>query len=719
MKKNLILLAFFAVVLFVISCSDNFGSDGVDFYRVSFDVRGGVENFETKIVKSGENIILPTSVREGFNFDGWFSNALEGQKLGDGGDKYTITQRITLFAQWTIKTYNIIWNINGGSPSPTQTTIQHGGNISAPVAMTRNGFAFGGWYRDSDFNTAAEFPIENITSDARFYARWIEIFTVNFNANGGIVNLLSQPVNSGTSITLPIPTRDGFVFNGWFTAMTGGTEVNSPFTVNANTTLFARWTIQNYTITFNSQGGSNVSPITRAVGSSITLPSPTRNGFTFDGWFTEASDGTRIASPHTITEDITVFAQWTAIPTFTITFNSQGGAEHAPITREVNTNINLPNPTRAGFTFNGWFTEASGETRIFSPHTITENITLFAQWTAIPTFTITFNSQGGTEYSPITREVNTRITLPNPTRDGYTFMGWYSIETGGIRYGGGTDNFTITEDLIMFAQWAKNFTITFNSQEGSNVASITRAENTSITLSNSTRSGFTFNGWFTEASGGTRVSSPHTIIENITLFAQWTINFTITFNSQGGTNAGSITRASGTQITLPTPTRSGHILSGWFSTPSGGTRFGSGGSFYTVNGDITMFAQWNPERDSRLVNATGEAWVQSGTIEPISGSISNWAQGFVFFADGRFLQIAFNRSAGGWVIRSSGSWRTFNNQIILSAQLNGGYFGGDVVNYRWISANVVELQDVDQTIPLWARTWNHTRIKIPGVIFEQ
>ena len=178
-----------------------------------------------------------------------------------------------------------------------------------------------------------------------------------------------------------------------------------------NITVKAQWEINQYTIAFDTNGGSEITPITQDYGTKITAPdNPTRKGYTFKGWDKEI--------PETMpAENITVKAQW-KINQYTITFDINGGSEIAPITQDYGTEITAPDkPTRKGYTFKGWDKEI--------PETMpAENITVKAQW-EINQYTIAFDTNGGSEIAPITQDYGTEITAPdNPTRKGYTFKGW-------------------------------------------------------------------------------------------------------------------------------------------------------------------------------------------------------------------------------------------------------------------------------------------------------
>ena len=209
--------------------------------------------------------------------------------------------------------------------------------------------------------------------------------TITFNPNGGSVTETTRNVENGNPIgTLPVPTRNGYRFDGWFTLAEGGDEISASTVATSSTTYFAHWT-RIYNITFNPNEGT-VAESTRevVVGEEVgTLPIPTRNGYRFDGWFTLAEGGDEISASTVPTADVTYFAHWTQI--HTITFNPNGG-KVADSTRtviageEVGT---LPVPTRNGYRFDGWFTLAEGGDEISASTIPTEDTTYFAHWSKI------------------------------------------------------------------------------------------------------------------------------------------------------------------------------------------------------------------------------------------------------------------------------------------------------------------------------------------------
>ena len=222
-----------------------------------------------------------------------------------------------------------------------------------------------------------------------------------------------KPHNNILTLRGALFTRVGYTQVGWST-VDGGEKVydfKDIYTKNEALTLYPVWNTNKYTIAFDTNGGSEIAPITQDYGTEITAPdNPTRKGYTFKGWDK--------AIPETMpAENITVKAQW-EINQYTITFDTNGGSEIAPITQDYGTEITAPDkPTRKGYTFKGWDKEI--------PETMpAENITVKAQW-KINQYTITFDTNGGSDIAPITQDYGTEITAPdNPTRKGYTFKGW-------------------------------------------------------------------------------------------------------------------------------------------------------------------------------------------------------------------------------------------------------------------------------------------------------
>ena len=432
----------------------------------------------------------------------------------------------------------------GNSSEDIQIIVKNGESFTAPSAegLPRpDGISEDAQLYWSDENGNCYKPGDTVPADVSMLSITGDYEVIylpgTYGAGSAVTDM--KPHNNILTLRGALFTRVGYTQVGWST-VDGGEKVydfKDIYTKNEALTLYPVWNTNKYTITFDTNGGSEIAPITQDYGTEITAPdNPTRKGYTFKGWDKEI--------PETMpAENMTVKAQW-EINQYTITFDTNGGSEIAPITQDYGTEITAPdNPTRKGYTFKGWDKEI--------PETMpAENMTVKAQW-EINQYTITFDTNGGSEIAPITQDYGTEITAPdNPTRKGYTFKGWDKEIPETMP----------AENMTVKAQWEINqYTITFDTNGGSEIAPITQDYGTEITApDNPTRKGYTFKGWDKEI--------PETMpAENMTVKAQWEINqYTITFDTNGGSEIAPITQDYGTEITVPdNPTRKGYAFRGW------------------------------------------------------------------------------------------------------------------------------------------------------------
>ena len=382
---------------------------------------------------------------------------------------------------------------------------------------------------------------------------------MSFDSQGGSPpSPASKPVTVGQQYgELATTTRTDYIFAGWWTGENGtGTRVESTteVTIDSNQTLYAKWTPQ-FTVFFDGQGGIDLNPAKKVVtfGQQYgPLATTTRDGFTFAGWWTgENGSGTQVESTTevTILSDQTLYANW--LPRYTVTFDSQGGTSPSPASKVVTYNQEygpLATTTREGYSFDGWWTEQNGTgTRVESTTkvSIDSHHTLYANWKANE-YTVSFDSQGGTDPSPANKEVTYKQKygeLATTTRDGYTFADWWTAPNGGGTQVESTTEVTILSDQTLYANWTANdYTVSFDGQGGttpnpeSKVVTYNREYGE---LATTTRDGFTFAGWWTGENGsGTQVESTTevTILSDQTLYAKWLPRYTVTFDSQGGTS---------------------------------------------------------------------------------------------------------------------------------------------------------------------------------------
>ena len=263
----------------------------------------------------------------------------------------------------------------GGSSEDIQIIVKSSESFAAPASdgMTRPDGNTGSYFMWLGSNGKLYAPGASVPADVtELTVQWTApTYAVTLNTNGGTINNGNVTgYTYGVGATLPTDvTRTGYTFKGWYDNenLTGSPVTAIGGAETGNKEYWAKWEINQYTITFDTNGGSEIAPITQDYGTEITAPAdPTRKGYTFKGWDKEI--------PKTMpAENITVKAQW-EINQYTITFDTNGGSEIAPITQDYGTKITAPdNPTRKGYTFKGWDKEI--------PETMpAENLTITARW---------------------------------------------------------------------------------------------------------------------------------------------------------------------------------------------------------------------------------------------------------------------------------------------------------------------------------------------------
>jgi len=302
------------------------------------------------------------------------------------------------------RTVRVDFSANMGTGAPASRTATFGTAFAFPAAVpTRERYRFLGWAASRSAASAtwaagetAQLPGELFAQSAvTVYAVWEYAAVVAvLDPQGGTVTPRHVCVRTGSAYgTLPTPVRAGFVFGGWFTAATGGTAVTAA-TVCGETaahTLYAHWTAGGgpsgvwHTVRLEAFGGS-VSPASVSVeeGSAYgTLPTPTRAGHVFGGWYTAANGGTEVTAATTVEadEDHALYARWTAT-TVVVTFDANGGS--CPVqTKGVAYGKavgRLPAATLAGKVFAGWYTAMSGGTEVTATTRVTASATVYARW---------------------------------------------------------------------------------------------------------------------------------------------------------------------------------------------------------------------------------------------------------------------------------------------------------------------------------------------------
>ncbi|MBB6735253.1 InlB B-repeat-containing protein [Cohnella zeiphila] len=561
--------------------------------------------------------------------------------------------------------YFVTYNANGstGGSLPTDNNDYSAGDtatVQSAGSLTKTGYTFAGWNTAANGSGTGYSPGATMTvnGNVTLFAQWTAIptYTVTYNGNGatgGTVPTDSGAYLSGATATVKDAgtlVRAGYAFAGWNTAAGGGGTsyaAGAPLTIgSANVTLYAQWTaLPTYTVTYNgngatggtapTDGGAYLSGATATVKGAGTL---VRAGYAFAGWNTAAGGGgTSYAAgaPLTIgSANVTLYAQWTALPTYTVTYNGNGalsgtvptdsGAYLSGATAIVKDAGTL---VRAGYAFAGWNTAASGGGTSYAagaPLTIgSASVTLYAQWTALPTYTVTYNGNGalsgtvptdsGAYLSGATATVKGAGTL---AWRGYSFVGWNTEADGsGQTYSEGSGLTIGSANVVLYAKWTAllRYTVKYNGNGAMGGSAPTDSgvyyPGDSATVQGAGTlawRGYSFAGWNTKADGSGLAYTDGSALPigyaSVMLYAQWTAlpTYTITYDGNGAASGSAPTDnndyLAGDSATVEdagTLTKPGYAFAGWNTVADGsGSSYATGSALAIGSADVVLYAQW-------------------------------------------------------------------------------------------------------------------------------
>lgn len=373
----------------------------------------------------------------------------------EGAGALTMTVTAVEFAEKLPDTYTVTFDSKGGSRVEA-ASVTEGGSVTVPAEPTFAGHKFDGWYVAEDCSgnkvTFPFTPAANVT----LYAKWLNYYTVTFDAKGGDAVEAISGILEGTSVSLPAAEREGFVFLGWFENENDAEKVNATYSPAANVTLYAKWveaTVPTYTVTYNTMGGNALAAEAVPEGESVTLPAaPVYEGHVFDGWYAaEDYSGEKLEGTFTPAEDTTLYAKWLEI--FTVAYNSNGGSELETERVTEGQSVDAPEaPAKADYVFGGWFDneELEGEAVEF-PYTPAASVILYAKWLCTYTVSYNLNNYGSAAKADDTVAEGGSITLASPSRKGFTFGGWYDNEE--LNGEAVATEYSPAADVTLYAKW--------------------------------------------------------------------------------------------------------------------------------------------------------------------------------------------------------------------------------------------------------------------------
>ena len=551
-------------------------------YTVTLDTAGGDPIRPIQYTVESEAFQLPTPVRTGYIFLGWTGEGItEPQEIieipqGSTGDR-------TYTANWQVIEYTItLLDMDGAGTSEALVyTVEQPVTLPTP---TREGYAFLGWTVNSDMAPQLTVVLpQGSIGNKTYTANWeLTGYTVTMNLNGGSGETTLLYTVEDEEFALPTPTRNGYEFVGW----TGEgiimpqLNVTIPTGSTGDKAYTANWQVIEYTITLDTNGGPNVSPIKYTVEDSFTLPYPLRPGYEFAGWTLDGSGmlpATTLIIYYGTTGDLHYKAEW-RLAEYTINMDLNGGSGKEKVVYTItDEDFELPTPTRNGYEFVGWTGEriTTPQTSVKIPKGSTGNKAYTANWKVIQ-YTIITLLEGGNAGSSgaYVYTVEETFTLPTPTRTGYTFWGW----TGeGITKP--QPSVTIprgsTGDKTYIENWVETgYTITLDLNGGSGKEKVIYTmTDEDFELPTPTRHGYEFVGWTGEGitTPQTSVKIPKGSMGNKAYTANWkVIRYTITLVTNGGAVIASIRYTVEDSVTLPIPPeRPGYEFAGWVLDGSG------------------------------------------------------------------------------------------------------------------------------------------------------
>ena len=438
-------------------------------YTVTLDTAGGDPIRPIQYTVESEAFQLPTPVRTGYIFLGWTGEGItEPQKAveipqGSTGDR-------TYTANWQVIEYTVTLDVSGGDPlDPITYTVETPVILPTP---TSTGYTFLGWTGEGETTPQPTVVLpKGTTGDKMYFANWeVNIYAITLDTSGGnALDAISYAVTS-SPITLPTPVRTGYTFLGW--TGEGITEPQKTMEIpqgsTGDRTYTANWQVIEYTIITLLEGGNAGSSgvYYYTVEQTVTLPTPTRTGYTFLGWTGEGitTPQPNVTIPKGSTGDKKYIENW-ELTEYNIAMDLNGGSgETTLLYTVIDDEFTLPTPTRNGYEFVGWTGErvTTPQTSVKIPKGSTGNKAYTANWKVIR-YTITLVTNGGPVIASIRYTVEDSVTLPiPPDRPGYEFSGWVLDGSGQFPSTPMIIPAGSTGDRIYKAEWrVATYTITY------------------------------------------------------------------------------------------------------------------------------------------------------------------------------------------------------------------------------------------------------------------
>ena len=612
-------------------------------YNVSIDYPEATGEADTvNAIDSGDQFVLERPIIDNYDFNGWLDKD-NNFTLIDSSVVLVlndITRNWNIYADYTLKEYTVSFNMAGGSPQVPSQTVQHGSLATEPSNPTRDGYDFIGWDFDfltpitSDITITAQWQIADytLTADNQFEGTPIDYGTyplagISFTYDGNTTfNTVTATFNDSVSYSLPDEANGLQPISLFGVSLidnpenkTGTIQVTGDLTVPivwdyVDKDLFIASNVPT-TITYSVDGGANQSSpidsgydllVTTQHASSVVLTAPLQQGdYDFVRFYDD--NGNTISTNNSITlamiEDKYVNVEYALRQlTVTIDYSTETGLADDVETATIGTNYAKERPIVTGYSFVAWKDKDNNFVTIDTSvvlvlSAISRDWNIFAEY-EVNQYTITFDTNGGDALSPQTYDYNEQLSLPIPTRTGFTFDGWFANPELTQPF---NDLTMPAEDITLYAKWSGveyNVSIDYPANTGVTDTTTSVLSGDQFVLERPVVTGFTFNGWYDKDNNFVIIDSSVVLVidpveRNWNIFADYDINqYTVTFDSNGGTAVSSITQDYDTSVSEPTsPTKSGYTFAGWYydSALTNPVTF----PFNMPASNITLFAKWD------------------------------------------------------------------------------------------------------------------------------
>jgi len=557
----------------------------------------------------------------------------------------------TLIAKWLPLEHEVTFLVDGEQWG-SKGTAKHGGRASQPKTVpSKAGHSFTGWLiPDPETETGAEpvlvpYDFTNpVMGDIALTAGWkAETFQIDFDTQGGDrISPVRVPYRHAAAKPVD-PVKDGAIFTGWYTDKRLTTSYDFTSEVEKDVTLYAGWLAAEYVVTFDTKGGSGVSPVTVKHAQRVSLPklNPTHpDGLVFNGWHVEGTDpgtGKPVLLPYDfmqpVTSDLTVVASWVS-PTHVVTFDTNGAGRIGQI--EIGHGKTLTEPetlTRIGYSFTGWYIDQKLTHKYDFTTPVKEELKLYAGW-RLDTFTVVFDYDGGIDDK---KQGSVEVAVPaggtadplrhTPVKNGAVFAGWFvkNPDTGELT----VYNFAetkITSDLRVVAVWdTAEHLVTFNTGGGSSLSPIEVGHGKLATKPvDPVKDGAIFTGWYTDQKLTQKYDFATPVTAELTLYAKWAVTvheFTFDYNGgMVGKETFTVVKVGhGKPVLLPevAPVNPGHTFAGWHvktGTEGGKEKYVPFNVGAPAKGDLTVVALWKQGGHEIVFHSGGGTLIKPVTV---------------------------------------------------------------------------------------------------------